>query len=133
VRPAPLPFLKRVLLGAASRRTTATAIAVLVLLRLTGSACAGGDNIPDLNAAEVISAGHDLYIEKHCSHCHGATGEGGVNLVKRELTDPAYVFEAIADGRERSALRMPAWREVLSDKEIWEVTAYVLSISRKSE
>jgi mono/diheme cytochrome c family protein len=106
---------------------------VLALLRLTGNACTGSDNVPDLSAAEVISAGHNLYIEKHCSHCHGTTGEGGVNLVKRELTDPAYVFEAIAEGRERGGLRMPGWREVLSDKEIWQVTAYVLSMGRKSQ
>jgi hypothetical protein len=26
--------------------------------------------------------------------------------------------------------RMPAWREVFSDQEIWQATAYVLSISR---
>ena len=38
------------------------------------------------------------------------------------------VFVSIADGRERNGIRMPAWREVMSDQEIWEATAYVLSI-----
>jgi len=36
---------------------------------------------------------------------------------------------SIADGREKNGIRMPAWREVLSDQEIWQTTAYVLSIS----
>jgi mono/diheme cytochrome c family protein len=111
----------------------AFAPAVALVIGIVGGAFSEDHSIPDLNDPEVISAGHDLYIEKHCSHCHGATGEGGVNLVKRELPNPANVFEAIAEGRERGGLRMPAWREVLSDKEIWQVTAYVISISRKSE
>ena len=39
---------------------------------------------------------------------------------------------SIAEGREKNGVRMPAWREVLTDKEIWEATAYVLSISQSS-
>jgi mono/diheme cytochrome c family protein len=42
------------------------------------------------------------------------------------------VFIAIADGREKNGLRMPAWREVLTDEEIWQATAYVLSISHSN-
>jgi mono/diheme cytochrome c family protein len=42
------------------------------------------------------------------------------------------VFTSIADGRERNGIRMPEWRGVLSDKQIWEATAYVLSISQAS-
>jgi len=41
------------------------------------------------------------------------------------------VFQSIADGREKSGLRMPAWRDVLTDEEIWKATAYVLSISHR--
>ena len=43
------------------------------------------------------------------------------------------VFQSIADGREKNGIRMPAWRDVLSDKEIWQATAYVLSISGHAE
>jgi len=113
---------------------TAAIVVVLVAVKFFCSfkAAHSADNaIPELSNPEVIAAGHDLYLAKHCSHCHGPTGEGGVNLVKRELTNPSYVFDAIADGRERSGLRMPAWREVLSDQEIWQVTAYVISLSQR--
>ena len=76
----------------------------------------------------MITAGHDLFLEKQCAHCHGeADGKGGVNLARRVL-DPKGVFVSISDGREKNGIRMPAWREVLTDQEIWEATAYVLSI-----
>jgi len=75
----------------------------------------------------VISAGHELFLRKQCAHCHGEDGKGGVNLARREL-DPNGVFVAIAEGRDKNGLRMPAWREVLTDEEIWQATAYVLSI-----
>src|SRR6185295_17254919 len=82
---------------------------------LIGAAHAADDVIPELDDPKIISTGHSLYIEKHCSHCHGPTGDGGVNLINRELSNPSYVFDAIAEGRERGGLRMPAWRGVLSD------------------
>ena len=75
----------------------------------------------------MITAGHDLFLEKQCAHCHGEDGKGGVNLARRVL-DPKGVFVSISDGREKNGIRMPAWREVMSDQEIWEATAYVLSI-----
>jgi mono/diheme cytochrome c family protein len=89
------------------------------------------DEIPNLKDQKVISAGHDLFLGKQCAHCHGEDGKGGVNLARRDL-DPKGVFIAIADGREKNGLRMPAWREVLTDDEIWQATAYVLSISQSN-
>jgi mono/diheme cytochrome c family protein len=85
------------------------------------------DEISNLKDPKMISAGHDLFLEKQCAHCHGEDGKGGVNLARRVL-DPKGVFVSIADGREKNGIRMPAWREVLADQEIWEATAYVLSI-----
>ena len=87
------------------------------------------DEMPNLSDPKVIAAGHALFLEKQCAHCHGEDGTGGVNLTRRVL-DAKGVFISIADGREKNGIRMPAWREVLSDQEIWQATAYVLSISR---
>ncbi len=89
------------------------------------------EKAPDVRDSKVIAEGHDLFLAKQCSHCHGEAGNGGINLTRRELNDPKYVFEAISDGRERNGIRMPAWRDVLTDKELWEVAAYVLSIQAK--
>jgi mono/diheme cytochrome c family protein len=46
------------------------------------------------------------------------------------VLDAKGVFVSIADGREKNGIRMPAWREALIDQEIWQATAYVLSICK---
>jgi hypothetical protein len=71
---------------------------------------------------------HALFLEKQCAHCHGEDGTGGVNLTRRVLDAKRIHFYRRRAREERH--RMPAWREVLSDQEIWQATAYVLSISR---
>jgi len=90
------------------------------------------ENVPDLKDPKMISAGRDLFLEKQCSHCHGVDGKGGVNLTRRDL-DPEGVFQSIADGREKGGIRMPAWRGMLADEEIWKTTVYVMSISKQSK
>jgi mono/diheme cytochrome c family protein len=85
--------------------------------------------MPDLTDPKVIAAGHQLFLEKQCAHCHGEDGRGGINLARRTL-DAKGVFTSISEGRERNGIRMPEWRGVLSDDEIWQATAYVLSISQ---
>jgi mono/diheme cytochrome c family protein len=109
-------------------RVVTTMTGAVVSLGLVGPASADDSTIPDLKDPEVISAGRNVYLKRHCSHCHGANGDGGVNLIKRDLTDPNQVFQAIAEGRERGSMRMPAARGMLSDEEIWQTTAYVMSI-----
>ena len=93
-----------------------------------GDAAYPQDNVPNLKDPSMIAAGHDLFLQKQCAHCHGEDGRGGINLARRDL-DPKGVFQSIADGREKSGLRMPAWRDVMTDEEIWKATAYVMSIS----
>jgi Cytochrome c, mono- and diheme variants len=107
-------------------------VTVAVAWIFIGDAAYSEDNVPDLKDPKMISSGHNLFLEKQCAHCHGEDGKGGVNLARREL-DAKGVFQSIADGREKSGLRMPAWREVLTDEEIWKAAAYVMSISRPSK
>ena len=95
-----------------------------------GAVAFSEENVPNLKDPQVIAAGHDLFLAKQCAHCHGADGTGGIKLARREL-DPQGVFQSIADGREKNGLRMPAWRDVMTDEEIWQVTAYVMSISQQ--
>lgn len=105
----------------------------LTLLAIALVACDGAyaqTDVPNLKDPGMITAGHDLFLAKQCAHCHGEDGRGGVNLARRAL-DPKGVFQSIAEGRERGGLRMPAWRDELSDEEIWKATAYVMSISHQ--
>jgi mono/diheme cytochrome c family protein len=93
-----------------------------------GDAAHPQEDVPNLKDPKMIAAGRILFLEKQCSHCHGEDGKGGINLARRDL-DPKGVFQSIADGREARGVRMPAWRDVLTDEEIWKATAYVISIS----
>ena len=88
--------------------------------------------IPDLSDPAVIQAGQNLFEDRQCAYCHGRDGNGGIKLRGLGDLDPADVFATIADGRISGNLRMPAWRGVLSDKEIWEAVAYVLVLSHSS-
>jgi hypothetical protein len=58
------------------------------------------DEMPNLSDPKIIAAGHALFLEKQCAHCHGEDGTGGVNLTRRVL-DAKGVFISIADGREK--------------------------------
>ena len=121
-RPGRLPF----------REKTMWNIAILAFALLMLGATierSHAEEMPNLKDPAMISAGHALFLEKQCAHCHGEGGTGGVNLARREL-DAKGVFVSIADGREKNGIRMPAWREVMSDQEIWQATAYVLSICK---
>ncbi|HEY4040732.1 MAG TPA: cytochrome c [Rhodopila sp.] len=77
----------------------------------------------------MIAAGRQLFQEKQCAYCHGPSGNGSIKLAGRSDLNPNYVFETIANGRAKGALRMPSWRDVLTDEEIWQATAYVMSLS----
>ena len=104
-------------------------VLVAIAWIFTGDAAYPQEDVPNLKDPTMIAAGHDLYLQKQCSRCHGEDGNGGVNLARRAL-DPRGVFESIADGRTGRGLRMPASRGVLTDEEIWKATAYVMSISQ---
>jgi mono/diheme cytochrome c family protein len=87
----------------------------------------------NLKDATMIAKGHALFLAKQCSQCHGPDGKGGINLVERDLADapPRFLFDTIANGREKNGIRMPAWRGVLTDQQIWEAIAWVQSISHE--
>jgi len=95
-----------------------------------GDAAYPQEDVPNLKDPGMIAAGQELFLQKQCAHCHGEDGRGGINLARRDL-DPKGVFQSIADGREKRGLRMPAWREIMTDDEIWKATAYVMSISHQ--
>jgi mono/diheme cytochrome c family protein len=119
-------------------------VELIAMTRITATACIaflifGGPPVsthcqeakmPDLKDPKVIEAGHEVFRSKHCGYCHGSDGNGGVNLTKRDLSDPKYVFQAITEGREKNGLRMPAWGGVLTDEEIWEAAAFVMTLTQ---
>ncbi len=85
-----------------------------------------------------INAGNDLF-QKNCASCHGKDGMGGgaagnslapspallAFMISRPISVDEYLLWAIADGGEQFSSGMPAFKGKLTDKEIWQVIAYM--------
>ena len=97
---------------------------------------------PDLLSSDAArERGRALYRDK-CVLCHGERADGrGVrrwSLIPppRDYTDPAWraqatpssVYVTIRDGVRGTA--MPAWT-ALSEDEVWDLVAYVLSVAEQ--
>lgn len=94
--------------------------------------------------------GQALYVE-YCSQCHGGRGEGwgwGEKIPPPPIPIPdlsnaehmgqlpdQYLFEIIKEGGEAVGKTrfMPAAERVMSDEGIWDVIAYLRSLSRRVE
>ena len=89
-------------------------------------------------AAGVIRSGAVLY-DKHCAACHGGKGMGDGEAGNDLLPSPAllafmiqyprsidgYLLWTISEGGEAFGTEMPAFKDVLMDREIWEIVAYM--------
>ena len=83
----------------------------------------------DSNAAGTAE-GQTLFGAMNCSgcHAHGGGGMGPALMDDKWIygSAPSQVYSSIAEGRPNG---MPAWRHRLTDKQIWELVAYVRSMS----
>jgi putative heme-binding domain-containing protein len=83
----------------------------------------------DLNEAALIGRGGDLFT-KSCAigYCHGSEGRASRGPQLRDLPwDPRHIYTVTRDGVPGTA--MPAWKDILPDRDVWAVTAYVMSLS----
>jgi cytochrome c oxidase cbb3-type subunit 3 len=83
----------------------------------------------DPNAAE---RGRKYFIGFNCVGCHAANGGGGMgpslsNSFFKFGSDPSQMYNVIAHG---APLGMPAWGSVLPDSAIWDIIAYIQTISQ---
>jgi cytochrome c oxidase cbb3-type subunit 3 len=80
--------------------------------------------------AYALSEGKRLFQAMNCSGCHGSGGGGiGPPLMDADWlygAEPAQVFETIHGGRPNG---MPAFGGKLPDHQIWQLAAYVRSLS----
>jgi mono/diheme cytochrome c family protein len=96
-----------------------------------------------LASREARQAGSAIFAA-NCAICHGVRGDGrgqrgeGINPPPANLTLPPWsepasagrTFLAIRNGVPRTA--MPPW-PTLSDREIWDVVAYIVSFKDARE
>jgi cytochrome c553 len=93
---------------------------------------------------ESIEAGDAIY-ETNCATCHGPNGEGngpgaeGLDPKPASLADAhmmeelsdGYLFWRVSEGGAHDPFNsaMPAWKDVLSENERWQVISFVRSLS----
>lgn len=101
----------------------------------------GGGAMPPLNPAarkyvnnaQAIAAGSRLFDWYNCSGCHfhgaGGIGPSLMNDTWRYGGRIDQVYESIVHGRPNG---MPSWQGKIPSNEIWEIAAYILSLSAPS-
>lgn len=89
---------------------------------------------PTKNTAEEsaysVNEGKRLFDQYNCSGCHfhGGGGIGPALMDDKWIygSDPANIFETIVEGRPNG---MPSFRQKIPDAQVWELVAYVRSMS----
>ena len=82
----------------------------------------------NLRDAVFIAAGSELFA-KNCAvgYCHGSEGRAGRGpRLRDKVWNADKLFGVIHDGMPNTT--MPPWKDILPQKEIWSVVAYVISI-----
>ncbi|MEM7746221.1 MAG: cytochrome c [Pseudomonadota bacterium] len=76
-----------------------------------------------LSDAGHIEAGEEIW-RGQCTHCHGAKAyPGKAPKLKPRKYKPLFVYVRVTDGFRK----MPGWKEVFTDLERMQVTAYIMS------
>ena len=112
----------------------------VVLVGIAVVALAGGASLKDLNVFQPerdVVSGQVLY-STICTRCHGIDGKGNGQMKftppVADLTSPAVqgkldarLFKSVHDGKPNTA--MGAWREALTDDEIWDALTYIRTLA----
>jgi mono/diheme cytochrome c family protein len=90
---------------------------------------------PYAGDAEAIKQGERLFDAMNCSGCHGSDGVGSMcpSLADgrwRYGGTPAAIYQSIYEGRP---LGMPRYGHILVDSQLWQLVAYLTSISAPPE
>jgi len=83
-----------------------------------------------LNNPDAVNTGKRLFSQYNCSGCH-SSGGGGMGP---DLMDDVWIYgsrleqihQTLVDGRPNG---MPSWGEKVPDEQLWQLAAYVRSLS----
>ena len=99
----------------------------VVACALPAALCAQSSTL-NLRDGVFIAAGSELFA-KNCAvgYCHGSEGRAGRGPRLRDRTwNAEKLFGVTHDGIPNTT--MPPWKDILPEKDIWSVVAYVISI-----
>lgn len=94
-------------------------------------------NLTNPLSADAAVAGGEIF-QSTCATCHGSGGHGDgpagaalnpppkdLSVLQLEVSD-GYLFWRISEGSPGTA--MVAWRGILTDEQIWQLTAYIRTL-----
>jgi cytochrome c oxidase cbb3-type subunit 3 len=85
---------------------------------------------PDENNAWAMSEGQQLYSFYNCvgCHAHGGGGMGPALMDEKWIYghEPQQIYASIVEGRPNG---MPSFRGKIPDYQVWQIVAYVRSLS----
>ena len=89
------------------------------------------------NTPEVTAAGKAIF-ERNCQMCHGVEGRGDGAAAPALATKPANLRLLNNKPEGLIAMRiigggsvMPAWKNILTEEEIWQLSRYIKTISQQ--
>jgi cytochrome c oxidase cbb3-type subunit 3 len=87
---------------------------------------------PVANDPQAAARGRKYFNQFNCVGCHAANGAGGMGPALSNHhwiygSSPANIYLTIVQGRPQG---MPAWGTMLPDSVIWDLAAYIRSISQ---
>jgi cytochrome c oxidase cbb3-type subunit 3 len=87
---------------------------------------------PVENDSNAVSRGMKYFVGFNCVGCHAANGGGGMgpslsNSFFKFGSEPAQIYNVIVHGAPQG---MPAWGTVIPESAIWDIVAYIKSISK---
>jgi cytochrome c oxidase cbb3-type subunit 3 len=90
---------------------------------------------PEAGDTAAIQRGMQDFNQFNCVGCHAANGAGGMGPSLSDPnfkfgSSPAQIFNVITHG---APLGMPAWGSTLPPSVIWDLVAYIRSISQQPE
>jgi cytochrome c oxidase cbb3-type subunit 3 len=94
-----------------------------------------GEVNPFARDKEAFASGRRIFIAYNCAGCHGDHGGGGMGPSLRDRvwlygSSHEQIAQSIAEGR---AYGMPAWRQMLTAAQVWQVTAYIKTLRTPDE
>lgn len=101
---------------------------------------------PYAGESQAISLGEDIY-QVNCASCHGPEGEGDgpaasaldpkpanlADATMMQAMSDGYLFWRVTEGggMEPFNSQMPAWGDVLTEKDHWQVISYLRTLAER--
>ena len=92
-----------------------------------------GNRFVHAREREAAQRGMQFFNQMNCVGCHAPNGAGGMGPSLSDSkfiygSEPANIYLSILQGRPKG---MPAWGGMLPDEVIWDLVAYIQSISKE--